>query len=74
MTGTGTGNTAGQNFSTFGSEFPQTSNIFVIDGFYLIYTESTNFFAALAIGACGTFGSFGSFHNTDSPYLNFDLF
>lgn len=61
----GSGNSSGNDFSSFGEESSQTGNIFVIDFSDFIYAESTNSFTASAIAV---HGSFGSFHGSFPPY------
>ena len=52
VTSTGTGYAAGQNLGTLGHVTAQTSNVFVIDAFYVVYAEAADLAATLAASAC----------------------
>ena len=60
VTRTSAGNSPGKNFSSLRDIAAQLCDILVIDGFYLINTETANLSAALATSAAlGSFASFG---------------
>jgi hypothetical protein len=55
MESTGAGDTAGENFSTFGHATAESGNIFVVNKLYAVGTELADFFTGFAVSAVVTF-------------------
>ena len=68
----GSGNSSGNDFTSFGEESFKTVYVFVIDLGNFISTESADSFAAAAIAVHGSFGTFRSFHDKSS-FIDFQL-
>ena len=67
------GNSSGNDFTSFGEESFKTVYVFVIDLGNFISTESADSFATAMIAIHGSFGTFRSFHDKSS-FIDFQLF
>ncbi len=53
MLGTGSGNSAGQNFGTLGNELSELCHILVINAFRMLFAENANFLSSLMSNGAG---------------------
>ena len=68
----GSGNSSGNDFSSFRKESSEARNIFIVDLCDFINAECANLFAAATVTVHGSFRSFRSFHDKSS-FIDFQL-